>query len=434
LSLRSRQTLGKYRVESKLGEGGFGAVYRAYDTIEGVRVAIKVPHARRLDRETLALFRTEARFHAVLDHPNVLPIKYAGYIDDRFIVVYPLGVETLEERLSRRMSLKKAMSLAEQMLDAVAFAHRKRILHGDLKPENFILFHGEKIRLADFGLAKLTRGTLAASGSGTVGYVAPEQAMGKPSLRSDVFSLGLILFRLFGGGLPEWPFDWPPRGAARLKEKLGAPMLEFFRKAISVDSRRRFADAAQMRAAFQRMRRASLARGSRRRRRRATDESGARWRQVRFREFQARFRAVLDTRFRCSKCHGPVSEPMQACPWCGTTRSKHRGETSMPARCPRCRRGRKLDWRFCAWCYGEGFREVADRYYSDVRYVARCGAAGCPDRRLMPFTRYCPWCRRKVRKAWTFQGTTARCPRCRCGVVSEFWEYCPWCARGIGGR
>jgi hypothetical protein len=107
----------------------------------------------------------------------------------------------------------------------------------------------------------------------------------------------------------------------------------------------------------------------------------------------------------------------------------HRGETRHPARCPRCRRGRKLDWRFCAWCYGPAFRQVATRAYSDRAYAARCANPDCPRRDLLPFSRYCPWCQRKVRRPWKLGEAKHRCPRCRWGVLPEYWSFCPWCAK-----
>jgi hypothetical protein len=120
---------------------------------------------------------------------------------------------------------------------------------------------------------------------------------------------------------------------------------------------------------------------------------------------------------------------MTACPWCGV-RLRFTGDASFPARCTRCRRGRKSDWRFCAWCHGPRFKEVSDRSYDDVRYKGRCAGPDCRGP-LMPFMRYCPWCRRKVRKPTRIGGTSERCPRCGQGIVGSFWEHCPWCARQL---
>jgi len=137
-AVRVRQRLGKYRIDRRLAEGGFATVYRAYDTIAGIPVALKLPHPGLVTKDTLETFRKEVRLTAGLDHPNILPVKDAGFIDGRFVIAYPLGKETLGDRLGRRMAGRTMISLAEQMLEAVVFAHRKRILHGDLKPENFI--------------------------------------------------------------------------------------------------------------------------------------------------------------------------------------------------------------------------------------------------------------------------------------------------------
>lgn len=250
--LKSKQRLGKYRIERKLGVGGFSVVYRAMDTIEGVRVALKIPHHHLVTPEVLEEFRQEARMMARLEHPNILPLKNAEFIDEKFVIVYPLGEKTLTDRLQSRLSFATAIDYAEQMLSAVAYAHEHRIIHCDVKPDNVILFSGGRLRLADFGIAKVANRTIRASGSGTVGYVAPEQAMGRPSFRSDVFSLGLILYRMLTGRLPEWPYEWPPPGVDRLRRR-HPDLLSLVRKAIDVNPRRRYRDAGVMLDAFLRI-------------------------------------------------------------------------------------------------------------------------------------------------------------------------------------
>ncbi len=108
------------------------------------------------------------------------------------------------------------------------------------------------MRLTDFGIAKVSVATIEGSGTGTVGHMAPEQAMGKPTKRSDVFSLGLILYRMLAGYWPDYPFDWPPPGAVNLRRKRVHPdMINFVRKAISADPRKRFLDAVKMEAQFE---------------------------------------------------------------------------------------------------------------------------------------------------------------------------------------
>jgi len=250
MPLRTRQRLGQYRIEKRLSVGGFAEVYRAYDTVEGIRVALKIPHARVPDGATLDLFRREVRLVARLDHPNILPIKTAAMLDGRIVIVTPLGIECLGERLKRRISRRSALAYIEQLLRALEYAHGKKIAHLDVKPENMILFPENRLRLADFGLARVARRTLSASGSGTVGYVAPEQAMGKPSLRSDVFSAGLLVYRLMTGVLPEWPFTWPYPNAARAKAAWHPDLIRLVRKATMVDESQRFAHGGAMLAAF----------------------------------------------------------------------------------------------------------------------------------------------------------------------------------------
>lgn len=256
--LRARQRLGKYRIESRLGEGGFASVYQAMDTIQGIRVALKVPHDAHVTDEVLEDFRKEVRTTSRLEHEHILPIKDASIIDNRLVIVLPLGERTLDDRLRSRMSFEQALDISEQILEAVAYAHRHRIIHCDIKPENVILFPDGQIRLADFGIAKVAQKTIRGSGTGTVGFMAPEQAMGKPSLRSDVFSIGLIMYRMFSGHWPEWPFEWPPAGYRRLRSKAHPELVALLKRAVEPNPRKRFRDADQMLAAFQKLKLKSL--------------------------------------------------------------------------------------------------------------------------------------------------------------------------------
>jgi eukaryotic-like serine/threonine-protein kinase len=265
--LKARQKLGKYRIERRLGEGGFAYVYQAMDTIEGVRVALKIPRSKLVTAEVLQDFRNEVRLTARLDHPNILPLKDASFIGEHFVIVFLLGEKTLAERLRCRLSLTTALDFAEQMLQAVAYAHQLKIMHCDIKPENFILFANNRLRLADFGIAKVAQRTIKGSGSGSVGYMAPEQAMGRPSLKSDVFSLGLIVCRMLAGQWPEWPFNWPPPGYQQLRRKAHPDLIAFLKRAIEPNPRKRFRDAEQMLNVFRVVRRRAERHAARRRKR-----------------------------------------------------------------------------------------------------------------------------------------------------------------------
>lgn len=436
--IRSGTTLGKYKVKKKLGEGGFATVYEAFDTIEGVSVALKVPHQRHMSSDTLEDFRKEVRTVARLDHPNVLHLKNASFIDDVFVIVYPLGIGTLRDRMKKRMSFDTLLHLADQALEAVAYAHMNRVIHCDIKPDNFILFEDDHLRLSDFGIAKVAMATrtIIGSGAGTVGYLAPDQALGQPSFRSDVFSLGLVLFEMFTGELPEWPFEWPVPGVERLRGRMHKDLIAFFRKALQVSSRKRFVDAEQMQAAFIRLRPklvryATTKRNRSRKKKRGVAQSTKAWREVKLREFRRLFGKTLETRYECPKCEGPVSEAMLFCPWCAKKQTKLAGETKLPDVCRRCERGMKKDWTYCAYCYGPGYEIEDTREYSDRRYSAKCSNKSCPRKDLWPFMQYCPWCRTKVRKKWKIPNADRHvgCKRCGWGILPMFWSNCPWCGR-----
>lgn len=251
--LRVRQRVGKYRIERLLGTGAFASVYQAMDTIEGSRVALKVPHPTHVNDEVLRDFRTEFRTAARIEHPNVLRVKDASIIDGRLIIALPLGEESLADRLRRRISVGKALVLIEQLLEALAAAHGHRVIHCDIKPENIILFPGPHLRLGDFGIAKVAQKTVRGAGTGTVGFMAPEQAMGRPSFRSDVFSVGLISYRLLTGQWPQWPYAWPPPGYDRLRGRVHPRLIAWLKRSIAPNPRHRYKDGGQALRAFQRL-------------------------------------------------------------------------------------------------------------------------------------------------------------------------------------
>jgi len=424
--LRVRQKIGKYRILGRIASGPIADVYRAYDSIHRERVALKIPKfGSDVDEEEIL---HEVQVAIKLKHPNILPVLNASYIDDSFVIATELGDESLADRIERRMSTAGALELAGQGLAALAHAHEHKIIHCDIKPENFILFPGNRLKLADFGFAKISLRTLKASGSGTIDYIAPEQAMGRPKFQSDVFSMGLVLYRLFSGKLPEWPFEWPQVGHDRLKARVRPEFVDMLKKAIQLDPAKRYKDATQMLAAFDRA--SSQARRQKRARSKNGSRSGSSWRALQWRQFQRKYRKVLDTRHHCRRCEGPVSESMQACPWCGFDNPTRGSESTMPSSCPRCERGVKKDWDYCAWCYGPGFVEEASRHYPDKRYSARCANQRCLGQ-LMPFMRYCPWCRTKVRRPWKLPGSKHSCKACKWGIAKEFWDYCAWCREPV---
>lgn len=428
--IRVGQHLGKFRVEKRIAEGGFATVYRARDTVCGVPVALKIPHPYLVHDEFLDAFRKEVRVTSQLDHPHILAVKEAGTIEGVFYVASNLGCESLADRLGRRLGAGKIAQYASQMLEAVAYAHAKRIVHCDIKPENFILFEDDRLRLADFGIAKVARQTLAASGSGTVGYLAPEQAMGKPSLRSDVFALGLVIYQMISGHLPEWPYSWPPPGIDRVRRCVHPQFLKLLHRSLAVDSHKRFKDATVMLRSYRRFSSRAVRNGSSRGRKKKTTCLTT-WKTVRWQEFRRQYGRPLQVNESCSRCSGPMADVMRFCPWCGTNRARRTAQTRFPRTCPRCRRGVKSDWRYCPWCYGKAINRDGGYRYSDRRYAGRCSNTRCDGRVLMPFMSHCPWCRRKITRAWRIAGVQGRCPGCKWTVIPEFWDFCPWCGKAM---
>ena len=191
--------LGPYKIETKLGEGGMGAVYLASDTRLGCKVAVKIlPDEFADDADRLARFELEARAAAALNHPHIAAVHDIGVEDDtHFMVQEYLEGATLRERLeSGRLPLPTSLTLAAEIVEALAVAHEAGITHRDLKPENLFVTEQGHAKVLDFGLAKLTEAaandasatqsptmlaTSAGQIMGTVGYMARS---GSPARKS----------------------------------------------------------------------------------------------------------------------------------------------------------------------------------------------------------------------------------------------------------
>jgi serine/threonine protein kinase/Tol biopolymer transport system component len=215
--------LGPYEIVAAVGAGGMGEVYRARDTRLGREVALKVlPSSFSSDAERLRRFEQEARAVAALNHSNILAIHDIGTHEGApFLVTELLKGETLRERLrGGPLPVRKALEVAIQAAHGIAAAHEKGIIHRDLKPANIFVTTDGRVKLLDFGLAKLTQGddsgisetqsptrtadpitqTGAGAVLGTAAYMSPEQVRGKPSdARSDIFALGTILYEMLSG-------------------------------------------------------------------------------------------------------------------------------------------------------------------------------------------------------------------------------------------
>src|SRR3954463_10456828 len=251
------QTIGKYRILSPLGSGGFGSVYLAEDTWIDKKVAIKVPHKQHLDFTELL---KEPRLLAAMSHPNIVTVITAEKEEDIFFIVmeYVTG-QTLEHLIMREgpLELTRALDFACQMCNAVDHAHRAGILHRDLRPGNMLVTDSGMLKVTDFGTSRLLE--IAAHGTTVIGsppYMAPEQFHGKAVFASDVYSLGVTMYQMLTGMLPydtpspqdleklmRGDFVAPPRSK---NPKIPRALNDIIMKAMSPDIHARYQRAAEL--------------------------------------------------------------------------------------------------------------------------------------------------------------------------------------------
>jgi serine/threonine-protein kinase len=314
------QTIGKYRVQSTLGSGGFGTVYLAEDTWIDKKVAIKVPHKQALDFSELL---KEPRLLASMSHPNIVTVLTAEKQDDVFFIVmeYVQG-DTLEQVIAREgaLDLHRALDLTCQMCNAVDHAHRAGVLHRDLRPGNMLVSDAGLLKVTDFGTSRFLE--IAAHGTTVIGsppYMAPEQFHGKAVFASDVYSMGVTMYEMLTGSLP---YQTPaPADIERLMrgELVQPPRLRNARipkaindivmRALAPDLTARYARAADLLHDVLAARDPAPSRPSRRTPA-AGDENVA--------DIQTRLKAreTPQPRF-CWHCRKPLQARTSRCPFCG---------------------------------------------------------------------------------------------------------------------
>jgi serine/threonine-protein kinase len=201
---------GRYRLDEQIGIGGMSRVYRAFDTLLEREVAIKVLNREvASDSDPLERFRREARAVARLSHPHIVGVIDAGEDDGTpYIVFEYVEGETLKQRIRRlgRLEIPEAVAYAIEIARALGAAHRRKIVHRDVKPQNVLIDRDGRALITDFGIARtLTEEGLTADGRvlGTTDYVSPEQALGQGvGGQSDLYALGVVLFEMLTGDVP----------------------------------------------------------------------------------------------------------------------------------------------------------------------------------------------------------------------------------------
>src|SRR3954466_1159228 len=251
------QIIGKYKILSTIGSGGFGTVYLAEDTWIDKKVALKVPHKQGVDFGELL---REPRLLASLNHPNIVTIMTAEKQENVFFIVmeYVAG-ETLESMVARvgPLDIPLTLDYTCQICNALDHAHQHGVLHRDLRPSNVLVGGGGLLKVADFGTSRFLE--IAAHGTTVIGsppYMAPEQFHGKAVFASDVYSLGVTMYQMFTG---ELPYDTPSpadleklmRGdlisAPRSKNpKIPKALNDIILKAMSPDIHARYQRASEL--------------------------------------------------------------------------------------------------------------------------------------------------------------------------------------------
>jgi hypothetical protein len=427
--LRRGTRLGKYRLERRLGRGGFAEVWKARDAVEKRDLALKITHRDGVEEFGRDAIELEARIASRLRHPNIATARNADWIDGRFIIATDLAESNLADCKRIRRSSRLALQVVRDVAAGLSFAHQNKILHRDVKPENILIYADGRAALADFGASKFAKGAgQTFTEAGTLGYMAPEQAYGRPRYSSDVFSLGLIAYEQLTGILLSWPFEWPPQRHERFEAKVASPLRSILRKAAEFDPSHRYKNGQEFHEALEKGFARFEAQSTTVVRKRPEKKAPPSPLAVQAEAFRRAHGRKLGMRFSCHRCDGPIAEEMMHCPWCGSGENSFRDITSHQLVCRECERGVLPEWKACPWCYPGRFQGNGRAPRADPSTLRSCSNKKCSGK-LRQFMRYCPLCKQKTRRVWSHPELPDRCPRCRWPTSHAFMRFCPWCGR-----
>jgi len=269
------KTISHYKILEKLGEGGMGEVFLAEDTELDRKIALKFlpPHYTQ-DKEIKARFKREAKAAAALNHPNIITVYEVGeHQGQTFIAMEYVKGESLRDRMKQQLSPKESIELIAQVCDGLGKAHKADIVHRDIKPENIMIDEDGRVRILDFGLAKLrnvSKLTQTATTLGTLNYMSPEQLQGlEVDAGTDIWSVGVTLYEMITGRTPfEGDYDAAvsyaimheePEPLARYKAGISDGLQRIIDKALDKEKETRYQSISDLLADLKREKRDSSA-------------------------------------------------------------------------------------------------------------------------------------------------------------------------------
>ncbi len=260
--------IGSYEVSALLGQGGMGRVYKAVDTMLQRDVALKVLHpGLTADADLVERFRVEAITLAKLHHPSITELYALIREESKFIMVMEfVAGENLDDHIKRNgaITIERTLAVCAQILDAFEYAHSQGVIHRDIKPANIMLCPGDRIKIMDFGIARVmgaTRMTMTGRLVGTPNYMSPEQILGRDvDNRSDIYSLGIVLYQMITGAVPfsrtsdfailRSQVEDPPPSPREMGQDISGGLENVLMRALKKNPEDRFQSVAQFKAAL----------------------------------------------------------------------------------------------------------------------------------------------------------------------------------------